>query len=170
MPLIDLGQEFSDTKEAKVANEGQYDLRIEDIAETKEYAKWHYQLRVRITGVDDADDLAPIFHYLTVPTDKDREEQASSDDEIAKKARERIRMKMLSAKRLFAAFNVPVQATGFDPMDLLGASSRLPVLKEIPEDGPYAGIPQNRLKLPQMAEEGLTAQPAAAPTGRARRG
>ena len=145
MPFIDMGTDFKDAKEAKVASNGPYDLKCRDTDHVTEGEKNHIRVIIDILSDDPDDDYAPIFHVVALPSQRD----SVRDAEKGNKDGTTRRMKQLMTKRFLYLFSIPHTDEGFDPQDILGATARGTL-----EQDEYQGMLKNVIRLPRLPEEG----------------
>lgn len=137
MPFIKMAL---DAKEASVAPEAEYDLRIFKVEEKKTGDKSKIPgepmllVMINIESTDGSA-YAPVFHNVMLLTNK----TPTENHQLYK----------LGVQRFLAAFNIPGEADGFDTDDFIGATGRMLVVQG--EDN--EGNPRNEIKLPRLNEE-----------------
>lgn len=145
MSFIELGDEFGSTSEPKVAPEGrQFDLVCRNVEEVRKNDRLAgYRVDINIEG--ESEDYQTIFHHVSLPN---RELDQQRDEEKGHPPGTTTRTKLLMLKRFLTAFNVPFEATGFNPADIQGARARLNLTQEV-----YNNRRSNRLALPELPGE-----------------
>lgn len=130
MPFIKV--DLDDVEEQNVAQEGEYDLRIIS-AEDKE-SKAGNDMTVLLIQIEGAEqqNLAPIRHWITYPTEDTPPEQRA--------------MRLIDLKRLLACFGIKYENKGFNSEDLVGATGHCLVIQEKGDDGNT----YNRIRPPRL--------------------
>ncbi len=158
MSFIDMGNEFSDVKEAVLAPEGEYDLKIQQVehvrvdanGNTTEVDELAVKNNLRVMVVfEGGDNFAPFTHFISLPSPNDD----TKDIENGKEPGSTRRFKMLQIKRFLFAFDIPVDGNGFNPIDFQGQRAKLGVSQRSYKDNATGEerIAQ-QLKLPRLPE------------------
>ena len=146
MPFIDLGDEFADTKEAPLAPEGEYDLRISSHSHNTENGKNTLAINI----VFDGEDYAPMRHYIALPQP---ERDAKNDEEKGRKKGDTSKMKMLMLKRFCYLFDIEYTDTGFNTDDFNGSTTRGRVGQDTMTRQDGSTAPINKLQLPRLPDD-----------------
>lgn len=132
-----------DAKEAVIAPEGPYDLRISKCDEAKTGPKSKIpgepMLNVMIlneTPGPNGENYAPVFHTLMIPSGKTPEKNVD--------------MYKLNIQRFLRMFNIPGSADGFDTDDFIGATASGATLTQ--EEGDDE-VTRNKLKLERLPDD-----------------
>jgi hypothetical protein len=126
-----ISDDLDDVEEAKVAPEGEYDLRIVralDKPSKKGEKMCTVSIKIEEPGID-----APLINVYLMGWDADTPP-------------EQVRMRKLEIKRFCACFNVP---TDFETDDLVGETGRCFVYQE---ESKADGNVYNRLRLPKLKD------------------
>lgn len=158
MPFI---QVALDAKEALIAPEGRYPLRIikTEMAKTGDKSKipGEPMIKVMISNEEPGKNYAPVFHQLMIITPK------TPDDNK--------QMYKLNIQRFLALFNIKGDSTGFDTDDFVGAETG-PEGGLLKQDAEYDPENPKNVLVPDRLDGGDDEDEAAeeAPVSRRRRG
>jgi hypothetical protein len=125
-----ISEPLDDVREAQVAPEGEYDLRIRK-ATQKESKKGTDMVEVMLVFEDKDVDAPPIFHYVL------SWDSSTPDEQVASRKRE--------IKRFQAVFDLE---DGWEVDDLVGQTGTCMVTQDEGDDN----VVRNRLKLPRIKE------------------
>jgi len=154
MPFIDMGEEFTKSEEAQVAQEGNYDLvcgeqKYEEVKdEAGNIVKKNIIVQINFEG--DAK-LQGFRHWLALPNP---EQDLKRDAERGVEPGSTSEFKCVMVERFLVAFKIPYQKTGknvgFNSDDIPGARARLFVDKRPFERADGSQDEGNSMRLPKV--------------------
>lgn len=148
MSFIQMSDDWGAVKEATVAPEGKYDVRVRDVQEHLSQAGGR-SIRLTIEFAGNAD-YATFFHYLPIV---DAERDARNDADKGREPGTTRKNKMLMVKRTLHLFGVKWTDKGYDPSRLLAKTARVDVNVDAPdENAPDGARVRNSLRLPSLPD------------------
>lgn len=148
MPFINVKL---DAREAILAPEGRFPLRIQSATEKKTGASSKIpgepMLEIMLINESPDNNYAPVFHTLMVPTGKTPEKNVD--------------MYKLNIQRFLHQFNIPGDENGFDTDDFVGATAECQLTQEEGNDD----IVRNKLRLDRLPDEAAAPQGGSAAKG-----